>query len=86
MTTTQLLHASDGGGGAASPELSEADDARLRAEFLSMPTLSLTVEQAARLLDMPVASASRMLTEFQNDGFLTRTQSGRYRLVAPSTC
>jgi predicted transcriptional regulator of viral defense system len=70
---------------ALAADRSEMETARLRAEFLSMPTLSLTVEQAARLLDMPVASASRMLTALENDGFLTRTHDGRYRLAVPST-
>jgi len=59
----------------------DSDRVRLRSEFLSMPALCLTVEQAARLLSVPVSAASRMVAGLVQEGFLTRTPSGRYRLA-----
>ena len=59
----------------------DTDRGRLRCEFLSMPALCLTGPQVARLLTVPLASASRLLTDFEREGFLIRTPSGAYRLA-----
>ena len=64
----------------------DTDSARLRQEFLAMPALCLTVEQVARLLNVPVAGASQLLAALEHDGFLIRTPSRRYRLAEPVTC
>lgn len=61
----------------------DADQARLRDEFLSMPALCLTVEQVARLMNVTVFSANRLLTGLERDRFLIRTATGRYRLAEP---
>ena len=64
----------------------DTDRVRLRMEFLSMPALCLTVEQVARLMSVPVVSATRLLTDLEHDGVLMRTSSGRYRLAEPLIC
>jgi len=64
----------------------DADGARLREEFRSMPALCLTTEQVARLLDVPIVGASQLLAALERDGFLMRTPSRRYRLAEPFTC
>ena len=63
----------------------DTESARLRAEFLSMPALCLTVEQVARLLHVPVVVASQLLAALERDGTLMCTASRRYRLVEPFT-
>jgi predicted transcriptional regulator of viral defense system len=64
----------------------DTDCARLRHEFLAMPALCLTVEQVARLLNVPPVGASQLLAALEHDGFLMRTPSRRYRLVEPFRC
>lgn len=59
------------------------DSRRLREEFLSMPALCLTIEQTARLLNVPIVSATRLLADLEHDGFLSRMAGGRYRLTEP---
>jgi DNA-binding IclR family transcriptional regulator len=59
------------------------DRDRLHAEYLAMPALCLTLEQVARLLDLPVATASEVLAGLERDGVLIQA-SGRYRLAEPS--
>jgi DNA-binding IclR family transcriptional regulator len=51
-----------------------------------MPALCLTVEQVARLLNVPPVGASQLLAALEHDGFLMRTPSRRYRLVEPFRC
>jgi len=64
----------------------DRDGERLREVFLSMPALCLTVEQVARLLHVPVVSASQLLASLERDGFLMRTTSGQYRIAQPLMC
>jgi hypothetical protein len=64
----------------------ETDSGRLREEFLSMPGLILTVEQVARLLQVPVVRASLLLASLEADGFLMCTPSRQYRLAEPFRC
>lgn len=50
--------------------------ARLTAEFLEMPGLRLTTEQAARLIGVDVETASSVLTALVDRGFLRVTANG----------
>jgi hypothetical protein len=59
------------------------DSRRLQQEFLSMPALCLTIAQAARLLNVPIVGATRLLADLEHDGFLMRVPAGRYRLAQP---
>ena len=59
----------------------DTDGDRLRDEFQSMPALCLTVPQVARLLTIPVVSATRLLRDLEREGFLIRTPLGAYRLA-----
>lgn len=55
---------------------------RVRGEFSEMRGFSPTIEQAARLFDLPVDECSRVLSSLEREGFLRRTPDGRYRLPA----
>jgi len=57
----------------------EADVLRLRHEFLSMPTLSLTVPQVARLLGVRTEYAAELLHALTQERLLTSADSGAYR-------
>ena len=62
----------------------EADVLRLRHEFLSMPALTLTVPQAARLLGVRAEYAAELLAALAADRLLMRVESGAYRRAAAS--
>jgi len=51
---------------------------RIRGEFLEMPGLRLTSEQAARLWHVDVATCTIVLSRLVSDRFLSRTRSGAY--------
>ena len=52
---------------------------RIRAEYRDMPGLSLTCEQAARLLNVDCLLAAAALDELQCEAFLVRASSnGRF--------
>ena len=55
---------------------------RVRGEFFEMRGFSPTVEQAARLFDLPRDECGRILGGLVQEGFLRRTSDGRYRLPA----
>ena len=55
---------------------------RVRGEFFEMRGFSPTVEQAARLFDLPMDECRRVLSSLEREGFLRRTPDGRYRLPA----
>ena len=55
---------------------------RVRGEFFEMRGFSPTVEQAARLFDLPIDECRRVLSGLEREGFLRRTSDGRYRLPA----
>ena len=58
----------------------EADALRLRHEFLSVPTLSLTVQQVARLLGVRTVHAAELLASLERERLLTRAaDTGAYR-------
>ena len=52
---------------------------RMRAEFIEMPGLMLTLPQAARLWCVAAPEAKAALNEMIGDGFLLRDAHGRYR-------
>ena len=54
---------------------------RVRSEFVEMRGFSPTLEQAARLFDLPQEECSRVLTSLASEGFICRTADGRYRLT-----
>ena len=89
MTATRLLDGStccppiQNGAGA---DVFDANKTKLRDEFLSMPALCLTVEQAARFVNMSVPGANLLVAGLEHDGFLVRTPNGRYRLAEPLVC
>lgn len=53
---------------------------RVRGEFVEMRGFSPTVQQAARLFDLPADQCRDILTSLEREGFLTHTADGRYRL------
>lgn len=52
---------------------------RIRAEFIEMPGLTLTLPQATRLWSLTVSQTERMLTELIESGLLVRDPRGCYR-------
>ena len=61
----------------------DADSLRLRHEFLAAPALCLTVAQTARLLSVHHAHAAVILDELEQEGWLIRLTTGRYRRPEP---
>jgi hypothetical protein len=51
---------------------------RIRSEFLEMPGLCVTPEQAARLWALDRTTSERILGELVSAGFLSRGRSGAY--------
>jgi hypothetical protein len=51
---------------------------RIRGEFLEMPGLRLTIEQAARLWQMDAATCTTLLMRLVSDRFLVQTRRGAY--------
>jgi Fic family protein len=62
----------------AEPETTALMMWRIRGEFLEMPGLRLTSEQAARLWHVDAATCTTVLSRLVADRFLTRTRSGAY--------
>ncbi|HEY7288577.1 MAG TPA: hypothetical protein VH583_01985 [Vicinamibacterales bacterium] len=63
----------------------DADQLRLRHEFLAMPGLVLTVPQTARLLGVRRVTAENLLMSLEADGFLMRVGVETYRRTELST-
>lgn len=63
----------------APSEFLDIDTHRLRAEFLEMPGLSVTIPQAARLFGVHRDRAANLLDALEHDGFLIRDDRGTYR-------
>ena len=61
----------------------EIDLSTLRSEFLSCPGMCVTVEQAARLLDVPHGEAAQALSALEDEGLLLRWANGTYRRASP---
>jgi DNA-binding IclR family transcriptional regulator len=53
---------------------------RVRCEFVEMRGFSPTVEQATRLFQINRDECTRILQGLVEEGFLTQTADGRYRL------
>ncbi len=51
---------------------------RIRNEFLEMPGLCLTLEQASRLWNLDPHTSEMALHMLQDEGFLYRTADGRF--------
>ena len=60
-----------------------SDLVRLRSEFLLFPGMCLTVEQAARLLDVSRDEAAGLLTVLESEGLVVHSQRGAYRSASP---
>jgi hypothetical protein len=66
----------------ASPFVTDTDDTllhRIRGEFVEMPGLRLTREQAARLWHLDPTLVTSLLRELVDAKFLARTADGAYR-------
>jgi predicted transcriptional regulator of viral defense system len=61
----------------------EIDMVRLRSEFMSYPGMCLSVEQVARLLDVPHGEAAQALSALEDEGLLLRGANGTYRRASP---
>jgi hypothetical protein len=55
---------------------------RISGEYLEMPGLRLTCEQAQRLWGLDHDTCSELLTELVRSSFLARSHDGRYARVA----
>lgn len=62
-----------------SRELRSSETARIRAEYVDMPGLSLTAPQAARLWGLDALRSEQVLSMPVNSGFLRCDQQGLYR-------
>jgi DNA-binding IclR family transcriptional regulator len=61
----------------SAPLLAEAL-ARVRAEFIEMPGLQLTLAQAARLWDLDRESCHTLLSTLVDAGFLVKTRNASF--------
>jgi DNA-binding IclR family transcriptional regulator len=57
---------------------------RVRAEFLEMPGMCLTLTQAARLWELSPDAAEALLAELVVSGFLVRPDRNHYQLPSPA--
>jgi hypothetical protein len=55
---------------------------RIRAEYLEMPGLHLTAQQAQRLFGLEAETCDAVLATLLDAKFLIRTQSGLFAMVA----
>ena len=62
-----------------SSELSSSETARIRAEYVEIPGLSLTALQAARLWGLESLRSEQVLSRLVNSGFLQCDRQGLYR-------
>ena len=76
-SSTQSLMA--GPRAAPSSELSASETARIRAEYVEMPGLSLTALQAARLWGLDTARSKQALSMLVDSEFLLCDRQGLYR-------
>jgi hypothetical protein len=58
--------------------VSAALEDRVRGEFLEMPGLRLTPQQASRLWALDRATSEQVLNRLTSSGFLFRTREGAY--------
>src|SRR5262245_39766848 len=62
---------------------SETDLVRLRSEFQLFPGMCLTVEQAARLLDVSRDEAAGLFEALEFEGLVVHGRRGDYRRMSP---
>ncbi len=62
-----------------SSELSLSETARIRAEYVAMPGLSLTTLQVARLCGLGTLRSQQVLSMLVDSGFLLCDRQGLYR-------
>ena len=62
-----------------SSALKSSETARIRAEYIEMPGLSLTALQAARLWGLGARRSEHVLSMLVNSGFLLCDRQGLYR-------
>lgn len=70
-----------------SPPHTASDDQllrRIRGEYLEMPGLCLTCEQAQRLWALDAPTCVRLLKSLVDAKFLQRTANGRYAMISNS--
>ena len=60
-----------------------SDLVRLRSEFLLFPGMCLTVEQAARLLDVARDEAAGLLAVLESEGLVVHSAASTYRSASP---
>ena len=56
----------------------------VRGEFLEMPGLRLTRQQARRLWALDADTCDAVLSTLEGSGFLRRTREGKYMLAFPN--
>jgi DNA-binding IclR family transcriptional regulator len=59
-------------------ELADGELTRIRMEFVEMPDLKLTLQQASRLWNLPDSQCDRMLHTLVDGLFLIQTESGAF--------
>jgi hypothetical protein len=59
---------------------------RIKAEYVEMPGLTLTLAQAARLWGLPMRESERLLGELVSSGFLRRDTHGAFRRTGCPRC
>jgi hypothetical protein len=65
------------------PQVNERLVRRIRAEFLEMPGLCLTIEQAQRLWSLEPRTCEALLQSLIDSRFLRRTDRGLFTLRRP---
>jgi hypothetical protein len=56
----------------------------VRGEYLEMPGLRLTKQQARRLWALDADTCDALLSTLEGSGFLRRTREGKYMLAFPN--
>jgi hypothetical protein len=80
--TTYLIDAA-GPEASVHPPINERLVRRIRAEFLEMPGLCLTIEQAQRLWSLEPRTCEALLRALVDSRFLRRTDRGLFTLRSP---
>lgn len=74
-----LTRGSTGSGREHGERTSDSLLRRIRGEYLEMPGLTITIEQAARLWGLDGETCRGLLSTLVDDGFLVCTGEGAYR-------
>jgi hypothetical protein len=68
------------------PTIDERSLKQMRAEYMAMPGLALTLFQAARFWSLSARHSQRLLSELVDTGFLVRSGRGVYRRRSAGGC